>query len=602
MVNQLNAQKKEKIANVYMTTISIIGFLAVIVSFFYIELSNNLIIFTLLILFLWITEFYPFPVWRGYTTLSFPIIFTIDLVYGLAVMIIVYSMIVLIVNLVQKRPFRVICFNPAQLILSYLVAKGLIYLLFITLPITYSTSTLVVEIVLITALFYMLNNLIVDIVLLIRPQPYPIVLWRKKTVTEFLSFLFSITYILLLYILGGQDRGVIDGFSFFFFFSPLIGLSLLGASNSRLRKEKNRLKTLFSITKQLNKRLPSQDWIDSLKDGIEKLLGAEATMLWIKEEGEWKLVLQEGRIKTGSNSDRYCSNFDEIEKPTVFGDHLKEDNSLFAFFDDGLKASVFAPLYIENELVGMLIVARSRTYSFNEEDVQMIYALANQLAVVVKTRLLISEQEKRVVLEERNRIAREIHDGIAQTLAGGIMKLETVKRKWDVEPKKSILVIEDSLDKLRHSLKEVREVIYALRPYPTEHVSLQLAIQKRISVLEGELNLPISFDIRGEPIVLNNQVEKVMFDTLQESLQNIVKHANAEKVEVQLSYQAEHVLLKVKDDGRGFSLMDAMIKAREGSHFGIISMNEEAKKIDASLQIESRRGEGTVIMLKVPKQ
>lgn len=588
-----------------MTIISILGFVAFVISVFQFKLSQNFIILLLLVIFLGITEYYPFPVWRGYTTLSFPIIFTIDLFFGIPIMVTVYALVVLLVNLLHKRPFRVVCFNPAQLILSYLAAKGLMALFFTMLPMmqSISNSSFIIEIFLTIGLFYMINNLLVDIVLLIRPQPYPFALWKKKTSTEGLSFIFSITYVILLYFLGGQNRGIIDGFSFFFFFSPLIGLSLLGASNSRLRKEKNRLKTLFSITKELNQRLPSIDWIDSLQHRIEELLGVEATMLWIKEEDKWKLAHLEGRIDNSIHIGVNDINFDTTQTPTVFSDHRKEISPAARYFEEGLNASVYAPLYIENELVGMLIVARSRTHSFNEEDIQLVYALANQLAVVVKTRLLISEQEKRVVLEERNRIAREIHDGIAQTLAGGIMKLETVRRKWhlETERERSISIIEDCLQKLRYSLKEVREVIFALRPYPTDHVSLDQAIRKRVSILEEEHEMAISFHVHGEPIILDNEVEKVMFDTLQESLQNVIKHAKASKVDIQLSYQTEHVLLKIKDDGIGFSLMDAMIKARNGSHIGIISINEETKKIGASLQIESNPGAGTVIMLKVPK-
>ncbi|WP_261176752.1 GAF domain-containing sensor histidine kinase [Anaerobacillus sp. CMMVII] len=568
---------------------------------FYIELSHYYIIFILLVSFLAVTEYYPFPVWKGFTTLSFPIIFTIDLVYGLPVLIVVYALIVLVVNILHKRPLRVVCFNPAQLILSYLAAKGLMVLIFEAFPVSRSITdfAFILEIMFVVSLFYIINNLLVDIVLLIRPQPYPFALWRKKTLTELISFVFSISYVILLFFLGGQNRGIIDGFSFFFFFSPLIGLSLLGASNSRLRKEKNRLKTLFSITKQLNKQLPSKDWVSSLQHGTKELLGVEATLLWIKEDEKWELVLVEGRVSR--SEDLAQQDFETINRPTVFPDHRKEFGPVNEYFEEGLKTSVYAPLYFENELVGMLVVARSRTHSFNEEDVQLVYALANQLAVVVKTRLLISEQEKRIVLEERNRIAREIHDGIAQTLAGGIMKLETVKRKWHLAPERSVDFIDDSLGKLRQSLKEVRDVIYALRPLPTEHVSLQQAIKKRITTLEDEHGLAISFHVNGEPIVLANQVEKVMFETLQESLQNVIKHADATKIEVQLNYQTEHVLLKIKDNGKGFSLMDAMIKARNDAHFGIMSMNEEAKKIEAFLQIESTPGEGTMIILKVPK-
>ncbi|MBW9235206.1 hypothetical protein JQK62_23925, partial [Leptospira santarosai] len=87
----------------------------------------------------------------------------------------------------------------------------------------------------------------------------------------------------------------------------------------------------------------------------------------------------------------------------------------------------------------------------------------------------------------------------------------------------------------------------------------------------------------------------------QESVQNAIKHSKAKKIEILLSYQKEHALLKVRDDGVGFSLFQAMLKARKEPHFGILHMNEAAEKIHASLQVDSREGEGTEITLTVPK-
>jgi two-component system, NarL family, sensor histidine kinase DegS len=95
-------------------------------------------------------------------------------------------------------------------------------------------------------------------------------------------------------------------------------------------------------------------------------------------------------------------------------------------------------------------------------------------------------------------------------------------------------------------------------------------------------------------------VEKVLFETFQECLQNVVKHSRAEHVDILLSYQAKHVLLRVKDDGLGFSLMDAMIKAKHEPHYGILTMNEQAKKLGATLHIETSIGKGTEIKLIIP--
>jgi signal transduction histidine kinase len=256
---------------------------------------------------------------------------------------------------------------------------------------------------------------------------------------------------------------------------------------------------------------------------------------------------------------------------------------------------------IENETVGMFIIGRSRTKSFEDDDIQSIATLANQLAVILKTKMLFSEKEKRIVLEERNRIARDIHDGLAQTLAGAVMKLETAGKKVRKSPNETVRLVDDSVWRLRQSLKEVRESIYALRPYPTERIGLITAINNRIDSIKKEHGQSVHLEVRGNETNLSPMAEKVLFDTFKESMQNAIKHSGADRIDVLISFQTKHILLKVKDNGKGFSLYQAMLKARNKPHFGILQMNDAADTVNAALQIDSHEGEGTEITITVPK-
>ncbi|MBW9234284.1 GAF domain-containing protein, partial [Leptospira santarosai] len=150
-----------------------------------------------------------------------------------------------------------------------------------------------------------------------------------------------------------------------------------------------------------------------------------------------------------------------------------------SIFNAEIRTLLYTPLILDDEVVGLFIFGRSRTNSFQEEDIQAAATIANQLAVLIKTKMLIEEQEKTIILEERNRIAREIHDGVAQSLAGAVMKLETAERKFSKMPEDSLRLMHESKEKLRQSLKEVRESIYALRPYPTERIGLKAALAAR---------------------------------------------------------------------------------------------------------------------------
>jgi signal transduction histidine kinase len=603
-LNQALSRKREKYSKLFMTSVSLIGWALILFSFEKLEPASEPIVLALLFVFLLISEYYPMPVWRGHTAITFPIIYVIDLLYDFSYTALVYACAVLAVNIIHRRPLRTVFFNPAQLVLSF---YGAVMLLPFIQPILgkMPLSPIVegiFEYFILLAIYLLLNNVIVDMVLLIRPQPYSYKLWKHKTLTELNSAAISLIYGITLYVVGSQNRGEIDVFAYFFFFSPLVGISLLSATIARLRKEKHRLKMLFSITTELNQMLPAQDWLSALKGSFNELIGAEASLLWIKKEGEWELCFTDGRIVPGCKlQPGTYDDFEGMRHPVIYNDRKIDGGVSADCFEEDVKAFVYTPLVIENETIGMFIIARSRTKSFEDDDVQSIATLANQLAVIIKTRMLFSEKEKRIVLEERNRIARDIHDGVAQTLAGAVMKLETAGKKFTKNPEETRKLVDESVLGLRESLKEVRESIYALRPYPTERASLAEAILRKIEAVQKEYNQDIEFEIRGQEHALSPMVEKVLFDTFQESLHNAIKHSQASKMEILLSYQSEHILLKIKDNGNGFSLFQAMLKARNQPHFGILQMNDAAEKINATLQIDSKEGTGTEVSITVPR-
>nr|WP_246625119.1 GAF domain-containing sensor histidine kinase [Fictibacillus nanhaiensis] len=333
-----------------------------------------------------------------------------------------------------------------------------------------------------------------------------------------------------------------------------------------------------------------------------EFLGTDIVLLFLYDGKSWNKAYESGSYSLKKEMSAEFMEHLETDRDMHLFNNRKEDNEwAFTFFSPSIKSVMVSPLTAEDEVTGVLITGRTRAHSFSLVDTQSMATLVNQLAVAWKTKLLISEREKRVLLEERNRIAREIHDGIAQTLAGSVMQLETAQRVFTMKPEKTKELVAVSTEKLRGSLKELRESIYALRPYPTERIGLHQAIKSKIkSVKQDGHPFQIRFQERGIPRDLSTMVEKVIFDIFQESLQNTLKHAEASKVDILLSYSTDHVLFKIKDDGKGFSLYESMIKARNEPHYGILNMNELSDSLGASLHIDSAKGKGTEIKLKIP--
>ncbi|WP_223700513.1 GAF domain-containing sensor histidine kinase [Sutcliffiella deserti] len=593
------------ISQIYMVFISVIGWIVVFSQFFSLEgFSFSLNLF-LLVVFLGICEYYPMPVPRGQTTLTFPIIYMIYVVFGIDQVIILYAFIVLGVNILHQRPSRIMFFNPAQLVISFYLAH-LIHLAVMEKISDSLVSPLflgMLGFILMISLFYFINNIIVDIVLWLRPENYPFRFWWGKTQGELISFIIAFIYGCLIHILGSQNRGEIDSFSFFFFFSPLVGLSLLSSIIARLKTEKSRIRALFDFSSELNKSIPTSDWVKIIRNLLKEVMQYEDCLLLLKEKHQWEITVVEGELNTPILDKQMVLELESLKQLRVYDDKKTGKGPLLSLLRQSTRSVVYAPMLFEDQVIGCFVVTRARTKGFTIEDTRAIATISNQLAGFFKTKQLVSEQERRIILEERNRIAHDIHDGIAQSLAGAVMKLDTSYKKLDTNPADAKLLISDSTKKLRESLKEVRDSIYALRPYPTEQLGFHLAVERKIADLKKDTSFQINIQLeeRGKRGPISPMTEKVMFSVFQESIQNCIKHAKASELQILISYQTDHIVLKMTDNGQGFSLYHAMIKAMNNPHYGILQMNEAAEKIGAALQIESKTNKGTEITLTVPK-
>lgn len=585
-----------------MTLVSAIGWTVIILAALGIETIREPYDLLFLIAFIFIAEYFPMPFQKGNSSLTFPIVYLVYLLYGIEITAVLYFTAVLFSTLINQRPLRIIFFNPAQLGLSLVLADILTNWAVLHTALSEPAANIFLLLLFIGS-FYLINNLIVDVVLLLRPEKYTFSIWAQKSRAELFSFSISMIYGLLLYYMGNQDRGDVDILSYFFFLSPLIFLAIISSVIIRLSADKQRLKALFHFSSELNKAIPISSWKNDIKQLIKEVVSYEESYLFTcDEKGHWDLAIAEGELAPFEEDGAFTA-LNQVKTTTIYNKIDIHLSPLAPQFKPAIQSAVFAPLIFENELVGCLIMAKTRTNSFIVEDVHSISTIANQLAIFLKTQMLFSEKEQRILLEERNRIAHDIHDGIAQILAGAVMKFDAAAKKIHTNPDNAQWLVNDSNNILRGALQEIRDSIYALRPYPTEQHGLYMAIKNKIGELNKDktLNLDISFESRGIQPKLNLVFEKAIFSIIQESLHNCIKHARAKKVDVLLNYQKEQILLTIKDDGVGFSLYEAMTTAMKEPHYGILQMNEDAEKVGATFQIESKQNKGTEIFVRIPK-
>ena len=226
----------------------------------------------------------------------------------------------------------------------------------------------------------------------------------------------------------------------------------------------------------------------------------------------------------------------------------------------------------------------------------LVVALVCGLVLLMyRLRLRRLQREFNAVLTERNRIAREIHDTLAQNFVGVSLQLEVVAQMLT---RGEISGARDQVDAtrvmVREGLDDARQSIWELRAVSAKD-SLPTRLG-RVVQRAGERGLKAECRVGGTYRELPAEVEEEILRIAAEAVANVVRHANASTVSVDLQYSPRRLVLRVVDDGRGFDV--AAVSATEG-HFGLKGMQERASAIDGRLKIEGLTGEGTSVTMEV---
>src|SRR3954454_9022247 len=258
--------------------------------------------------------------------------------------------------------------------------------------------------------------------------------------------------------------------------------------------------------------------------------------------------------------------------------------------------------------LGVPVVARGRVIgavyltekeggaSFSDGDERLIGLLAAHAAIAIENARLHERSRELSIVEERNRLARELHDSVTQRLFGVALAVESAATLLERDPAAAAEELERVRGLARGAMEELRAVVFELRPASLEAEGLASVLRKHVDVLRRVSARPIELSIGNPPPLRADQAAQV-FRIAQEALQNALRHAEAEQIEVRLEGNGNGTLvLSVADDGRGF---DPARRAVRGRRLGLTSMEERAEELGGTLAIDSTVGEGTSVRLEV---
>lgn len=196
---------------------------------------------------------------------------------------------------------------------------------------------------------------------------------------------------------------------------------------------------------------------------------------------------------------------------------------------------------------------------------------------------------------ELKHIAREVHDELGQLLTALRMDISLLRIQFGVRDPALMEKIQDMLLLVDKSIQGVRDVTTNLRP-PALDMGIVSAIEWLGSELSDRAGVACRLHIEGDPTVLDDVCTQTLFRIAQESLTNVLRHAQAENVDITLARCADDITLEIRDDGKGLDL--STISAKKS--FGLMGMRERALAIHGEVKISSSSGRGTVVLIRIP--
>jgi signal transduction histidine kinase len=246
--------------------------------------------------------------------------------------------------------------------------------------------------------------------------------------------------------------------------------------------------------------------------------------------------------------------------------------------EDLLTLAVFLVAAVITSQLAAALRWRAQQARSREHELRRLYEQAQELAS----------------LQERQRLARELHDSVSQALYGIGLGAHTAQEAVESDPEQARASLEYVIALTEAGLAEMRALIFELRPESLEMEGLVAALTKQVAALQTRHRINVDVSLDAEPDV-SLELKHTLYRIAQEALHNIVKHAQASTVTLQLTQQNDEICLQVRDNGRGF---DPAVPFP--GHFGVRSMQERAVKMGGTLVIKSAPEQGTSIDVRIP--
>lgn len=421
--------------------------------------------------------------------------------------------------------------------------------------------------------------------------------------------------------------------------------------NVRLFQKTNRryeaLVALHKTALDVIAQLDMGNLLDALLGRGVKLLGAQAGAIF-RYDVEQDLLYNVANYNTSQDWTGVTLRPGEgiigqviLEEESLFLNGENEADKVEMLIDVPYTAVMGAPLKWQDQIIGGIILLDERQPgSFHRDDLWLLKLFADLASIALKNaelhmkvrafsadleqkvqersyELVVAKEEisaqatqLRALLartmhlqeEERERIARDMHDGVVQLVTAARYELKATKVAVETGSataiQKKFAATREVMDEIE---REIRHAIYNLTPPILDAVGVVPVLENYVANFADLTGMMAHVQVTGVPVRLSSSTEVAIFRLVEQALQNVATHAEAQKASVSMAFRPSLLRVTIQDDGRGFDY-EGWAHSHNGEHLGLLGMQERVSSLNGTMEISTTPGHGTCITFDLPVQ
>ncbi len=408
----------------------------------------------------------------------------------------------------------------------------------------------------------------------------------------------------------------------------IIGAQSSGEDITEYRQAENKIKqhnlqltALNEISQALNSTLDVQEILTLIADHSIQLLNVEATSVLLHDEERdnlrfaaasglgAELVLGQ-RLAMGQGIAGWVAQRGE---PTLVADASQDPRTFKGFNRENVFAihsALCVPLQSKGKIIGVIEASNKKSGPFTQQDLWLLNSLAAPAATAIENAGLFEQahtnREQLRALSHRlvdaqeatlSRVARELHDETGQALSSLLLSLSLLEQNAD-DPVAIITRVNELEGLVDRTLENLHRLSMDLRPASLDYLGLAPALEHYVELFDQQHGITSRFETIGlnDDERLPPAVETAIYRIVQEALTNVLRHAQAARVDVLLEQRGDQIVTIIEDDGIGFDHATATKSRR----LGLFGMRERAEMLNGTLTIESSASAGTTVLVEIP--